>query len=183
MKLKFAQFRYKIFVEKLGWEINEAFKEEGLEQDEFDRDDTAYIYLLTEHNDVVAYARLLPTTSEYLLGNVFPFLCDAPPPRSCHILEISRYVYVGKTESSAAISFFRNCLLFAKKMGATDVVAVTSVGLERLFERNGIETERLGGPKRYKGEMLVGLKFPLKKVQDCNNTIEAPVGRFSEVTI
>lgn len=79
--------RHKIFHEELGWEVNSV---NGLEFDEFDRDDTVYI-IYQDHGHVIGTYRLLPTTSPYMLSHVFPELAEGHVPCADNIWEMSRY--------------------------------------------------------------------------------------------
>lgn len=86
-----ARFRYRVFVEMLGWDLP---CRDGLELDQFDREDTVY---LVAHKDeqVVGTARLLPTHLPYLLGEVFPQLMGQQPlPQDPAIWELSRFTAV-----------------------------------------------------------------------------------------
>lgn len=78
---KLASYRHKVFVERLGWQLQ---AEDGFEFDQFDRPDTVYVITL------------LPTTRPYVLGEVFPQLMrDLPVPDSPEVWELSRFAAVG----------------------------------------------------------------------------------------
>ena len=78
-----ARYRHRVFVERLGWQLNTAGR---FELDEFDRRDTCYIAAIDADGTVVGTARLLPTDRPYLLADVFPQLMgDAPLPRSAAV--------------------------------------------------------------------------------------------------
>ncbi len=66
---KFKSYRYRVFVEYLGWELNCPNNEE---LDQFDKIDTAYVVAQDRESNIIGCARLLPTTQPYLLGEIFP---------------------------------------------------------------------------------------------------------------
>ena len=55
---KTAQYRYKVFIETLGWELQ---TKNGEELDQFDRPDTLYVVAQDDVGNVNGCARLLPT--------------------------------------------------------------------------------------------------------------------------
>ena len=82
------RFRHKIFVEEAGWEP--LRKPDGLERDAFD-DEYAIHMLLYDQRQLVGYQRLLPTVRPYLLTEIYPQLCDGPPPASERTYELTRF--------------------------------------------------------------------------------------------
>lgn len=86
---KFKSYRYRVFVEYLGWELNCPNNEE---LDQFDKVDTAYVVAQDRESNIIGCARLLPTTQPYLLGEIFPQLLNGMPiPCSPEIWELSRF--------------------------------------------------------------------------------------------
>jgi len=74
-----AHYRYRVFVEKLHWEL----ENDGVtELDQFDRPDTMYVMARERDARLKGVARLLPTNQPYLLNDVFPELLDGHPPRT-----------------------------------------------------------------------------------------------------
>src|SRR4051812_6449510 len=83
-------YRYNVFVERLHWNLPGA--RNGLEVDEFDREDTIYILGRDKKGVLCGCARLLPTTKPYLLSEIFPELMHGISlPRSDDVWEISRF--------------------------------------------------------------------------------------------
>jgi N-acyl-L-homoserine lactone synthetase len=70
-------YRHEVFVELLQWDLNTP---EGIEQDQFDRQDTVYVVARNDEGRINGCARLLPTTKPYLLGEVFPELLNGLTP-------------------------------------------------------------------------------------------------------
>ena len=73
---KVANYRHKVFVEQLGWQLQAI---DNAEQDQFDRCDTIYVATRDKQGNISGCARLLPTTQPYLLGDVFPQLLNGMP--------------------------------------------------------------------------------------------------------
>ena len=90
IEAELAAYRYKVFVEYLGWDL--PIEQAGAERDQFDRPDTLYVMVKDRSNRICGCARLLPTNEPYLLGTVFPHLMgNQPMPASADIWELSRY--------------------------------------------------------------------------------------------
>ncbi|MEO0399187.1 MAG: acyl-homoserine-lactone synthase [Pseudomonadota bacterium] len=74
---------------RFNWSI--PYLAEGLDKDEFDRDDTIYLVILNDDRRVVGCSRLIPSIEPHLLDTVFGDYCDLKPiPRSKNIWEFSR---------------------------------------------------------------------------------------------
>ena len=150
-----ALYRHRIFVEMLGWDL--PGRRDGLELDQFDRDDTMYV--IARHSDeVVGVARLLPTHRPYLLGEVFPQLMGGLPlPHSPDVWELSRFTATdlsakpaeGATRqmsSPVAVGLLRTVLGFAARSGVHRLITVSPLGIERLLRRNGFMAHRAAPP-------------------------------------
>lgn len=125
------RLRHQLFFEKLNWAVSSI---DGMEYDQFDRDDTVYILYL-EDGKILASFRLLPTTKPYLLSEVFHELAEDYVPRADHVWELSRYCFndphVRDMDHFEHISASMLCTLseFAFLHGITDLVAEMHPGL------------------------------------------------------
>lgn len=140
---RMARFRYRVFVQLLGWSLP---CRDGIELDQFDREDTLYL-VARQGEDVVGMARLLPTQRPYLLGEVFPQLMGSlPAPQDASVWELSRFTAVdpepgaeGGTSrqfsSPAAVDLLRSALKLAAEHGVRRLITVSPVGVERLLRR------------------------------------------------
>jgi acyl homoserine lactone synthase len=157
-----AAYRHKVFVENLGWDL---YAPDGLEQDQFDRPDTVYIVARDDEDEVCGCARLLPTTRPYLLSEVFPQLLNgAMPPSSPEIWELSRFAAVDfnspdqsqlrQMSSEVAIDLLQSAIDCAAQHGAKRLIAVTSLGTERLLRNAGFKAHRAGPPIRVDGHPI-----------------------------
>lgn len=131
------RLRHKLFVEELKWKLT---SQDGMEFDQFDRDDTIYILYLDE-GEILACFRLLPTTKPHLLSDVFHSIAEGYTPSGPHIWELSRYCFNNEAvmrrspddymELFEHISASMVCTLceFAFLHGITELVAEMNPGL------------------------------------------------------
>jgi len=149
------KYRYKVFVETLGWDL---VTEQGRERDQFDSDETIYLAAHDESGNIVGTGRLLPTTGPYLLGDVFPELMgDAEPPHDPRVWELSRFAAVdfaspagsalSQFSSDVTVALIHNALNVAERNGAEHIITVSPLGVERLLRRLGIRAHRAAPPK------------------------------------
>ncbi|WP_026959144.1 acyl-homoserine-lactone synthase [Aliagarivorans taiwanensis] len=166
--IELANYRYQVFVEKLGWELDTP---EGFEKDQFDREDTVYIVSRDEEGAINGCSRLLPTHKPYLLGEVFPQLMnDFPLPCSKDIWEVSRLTTLdtkaavgSKPDPKITTELAFKTLKVAKEHGAKHVVGVATLMIERLYRRLGLRCHRLGKPQIIDGYALVALSIDLQE--------------------
>ncbi len=165
-----ARYRYRIFVERLGWQLR---AENGMELDQFDRPDTVYVVARSEDASIHGCARLLPTTSPYLLGEVFPQLLNGlPPPNSPEVWELSRFAAVdfdrqktsslGQFCSPVTVGLFQESAWCAAARGAKQLITVSPIGVERLVRRAGFEAHRMGPPMIVDGHPIFACLIPLQ---------------------
>lgn len=147
-----AAYRHKIFIERLGWQLP---VKDGLERDQFDRPDTIYVVARNEHGDICGCARLLPTTGPYLLGEVFPQLMNGQPvPVNHDVWELSRFAAADISTEGLSAKDIANqsrqllaaAVATAAAQGATRLITVSPLGIERLLHRMGVHAHRAGPP-------------------------------------
>ena len=158
-----SHYRHRVFVEKLGWQLNCS---NGQELDQFDGPQARYVIIRNSGNAIIASARLLPTTRPYLLSEVFPHILQGQPvPRSPEIWELSRFASVDftvstvpkvsrKQEQSIAIELVRACMAYAASQGARRLITVSPIGIERLLQRAGIAMRRAAPPTLVDGHPI-----------------------------
>jgi acyl homoserine lactone synthase len=160
---KIAHYRHKVFVEQLGWSLQ---TQNGVELDQFDRSDTVYVVAQDDDGCIVGFARLLPTTRPYLLGEVFPQLLNGlAPPCSPDVWELSRFAAVDfnsratsvlrQFSSPIAIELLQQSIACAATHGAKRLITVSPIGVERLLRRAGFHARRLGPPIVIDGSPIV----------------------------
>jgi acyl homoserine lactone synthase len=163
-------YRYEIFVRQLGWELPDS--RPGCECDEFDTDAAVFVIAWNQQGEIRGCGRLLPTTQPYLLGKIFRSLLSAEAPMSPQVWELSRFAASPSTRGEArglAARIFVKCLEVAHTIGATQVVGVMSLELERWCVDAQLPVERLGEPRPHGETLLVAssLSVPLPNPREC----------------
>ncbi|MGI4848341.1 MAG: acyl-homoserine-lactone synthase [Janthinobacterium lividum] len=157
-----SSYRHKVFIETLGWQLE---NEQGTEADQFDRPDTVYVVVQDEQGHVNGCARLLPTDKPYLLGEVFPQLLNGlPVPASSEIWELSRFAAMdfnqrktsalGQFSSTVAIRLLQESIACAVSLGAKRLITVSPIGIERLLRKAGFQAHRAGPPVIIDGQPI-----------------------------
>ena len=157
-----SRYRHEVFIQRLGWNLQTP---DGVEVDQFDREDTVYVVAQDDDGNIAGCGRLLPTTRPYLLSEIFPQLMNgAPPPSSPAVWELSRFCAVdlnaklsgplSQMVSPVAIKIVRAALECAAGMGANQLITVSPVGIERLIRRAGLRSHRAGPPVVIDGHAL-----------------------------
>ena len=149
-----GRYRYRVFVERLGWRLDTP---PGIERDQFDRPDTVHVIARDEEHQIVGCARLLPTTGPYLLGKVFPQLMNGlPPPSTPDVWELSRFAVVdlhtwrtgisGQKPSALEVDILRRSADYVTSKGAKRLLTVSPLAMERLLRKTGFHVHRAGPP-------------------------------------
>ncbi|MDP2433847.1 MAG: acyl-homoserine-lactone synthase [Pseudomonadota bacterium] len=154
------QLRYRAFRERLNWEVATVNERE---RDHYDDQHPVYV-MVRDAQQVLACARLLPTTGPYMLQDTFPqLLTGRSAPVDDAIWEISRFAVtngaragLGFTTLPAAL--IRQIICFAVLNGIREYVFVTTVAFERLLVRMGVHLERFGPPQQIGIEKSVALR-------------------------
>lgn len=159
VKKKLFKYRYDVFIDALGWELETPL---NMEVDQFDHDGTLYVVAKNKEEDVIGCARLLPTTESYLLEEVFPELLNGQTaPKSPDVWEVSRFTNLVSTQNELSpsignggqiseLSFtelLKATIQCAKKQGAKRLISVSPIGIEKLLRKAGIRGNRLGPAK------------------------------------
>lgn len=148
-----ARYRYRVFVERLGWELETT---PGYEQDQFDHEGTVHVVARSPQGNIVGCGRPLPTTDNYLLQSVFPQLLNGlPAPRDPNIWELSRFAAmpikvadgnVPAPCTHVAKQVLLQALRFCAARGVSQLLAVSTLPVERLMLRVGVDVQRIGPP-------------------------------------
>ncbi|MDO6428507.1 acyl-homoserine-lactone synthase [Thalassotalea sp. 1_MG-2023] len=145
------RLRHETFINRLGWEIPSC---EGRERDQFDDLDPYHI-VVTDNDNVKGCWRALPTTSDYMLKDIFPELLQGEAaPQEEDVWEISRFT-VDKNKrnedggyfSTATIELIKSFHNFAKENNIKSYVTVTTVACERILRQLGVNMRRMGDGK------------------------------------
>jgi acyl homoserine lactone synthase len=144
------RLRHQVFNERLHWDVQD-FGE--LEIDQFDYQNPNYILAKDLTEKIIGCWRLIPTSENYMLEEVFDFMLGSQPlPKDEKIWELSRFAVidtkpVGYALSEATVFMIKEIMDFALKKKITGYLAVTSVGVERLMKFVDIPMERVGNKK------------------------------------
>ena len=157
------EFRQRIFVRRLKWSLPML---EGTERDDYDDERTVYCISRDANGHVTACARLLPTTGPYMLRDLFPQLLGSlAAPNHPAIWELSRFaINIQRSRegptfalSASTLELLNSILEFAGSNDVKRLLMVTSIGIERLMLRSGLNAHRLAAPSAVNGDLCVAL--------------------------
>ncbi|CAA2109681.1 acyl-homoserine-lactone synthase [Variovorax paradoxus] len=168
-----AHYRYRVFVERLGWQLQHHGR---LELDQFDRRDTLYVIARQRGGELRGVARLLPTDQPYLLATAFAQLLPGRPlPRSPEIWELSRFAAVDLDASGregtrfgaseVALALLRGAMQLAAQRGARALVTASPIGIERLLRIAGIAASRMAPPVAIGGHRMFACRIELSSTR------------------
>jgi len=146
------QLRYRVFKERLDWEVHTSG---GMEVDRFDALHPAYLVLLAADGQVQGCVRLLPTVGPTMLSDTFPvLLAGQSAPSNCSVWESSRFALDIATDAPkgehaiacATYELFSGMVEFGLSRQLSDIVTVTDARMERILRRAGWPLRRLSNP-------------------------------------
>lgn len=146
------RLRYRVFKERLDWEVETAG---DMEVDEFDALQPAYLILRDYAGRVLGCVRLLPSVGPTMLRDTFPILLDGnTAPSRQDIWESSRFaldLHADAPKAScglalATFELFAGMVEFGLARGLSKILTVTDVRMERILRRATWPLERLGPP-------------------------------------
>jgi N-acyl-L-homoserine lactone synthetase len=158
---KMHRLRYRVFKERLGWEVQVSG---DMEIDEFDGLHPAYLLQRSHEGCIQGCVRLIPTTGSTMLRDAFPILLDgASAPASPTIWESSRFALDVNSDApkaahgiaSATYELFAGLIEFGLSRKLTQIVTVTDVRMERILRRVGWPLRRIGQPRALGKTMAV----------------------------
>lgn len=160
------QLRARVFSDRLGWEVDVTA---GCESDNFDALRPTYVLALTDTDQLVGCARLLPALGPTMVADVFPSLL--PTGRlNAHsaMIESSRFcvdttLQAGRGDGTiheATLTMFAGIINWCMTNGYTEIVTVTDLRFERILARVGWPLRRLAEPKKIGVTMAVAGILP-----------------------
>lgn len=162
------RLRAEVFQGRLDWEV--VVTDDGLEMDSFDQvEQVHYIIAKSPASQVDACWRLLPTLGPNMLRDRFPELMHGQPvPAAGDVWELSRFAVATDrlmAEDSAgnhqlgfgevSVALMRASAEFGLAHGIARYVTVTTVPIERLMRKLGLNIHRAGPPIRQGKELAV----------------------------
>lgn len=147
------RMRYRVFKERLGWEVETAG---DMEVDEFDALQPTYLLLRAFDGRLLGCVRFLPSQGPTMLREAFPaLLADGAAPSADDVWESSRFaldVHRDIEQGAQAVAaptyeLFAGMVEFGLARGLKKILTVTDVRMERILRRAGWVLERLGLPQ------------------------------------
>lgn len=181
------RLRYRVFHERLGWEVK---VENGEERDEYDDLDAVYLVALDDRQELVGSWRMLPTTGPYMLKDTFPELLDGQPaPVHPRVWECSRFSVdapSGCADGLAAINaitgeLFHGMVEFCMEQGIQEIVTVYDLRVARILPRVGCRPRRTTAIRRVGITKALAGWFPIN--DDVLGDISAATGITQPVLV
>jgi acyl homoserine lactone synthase len=160
------KLRASVFKDKKGWDVSIIA---DMEIDGYDALAPSYMLLIDDHNEnkVTGCWRILPTTGPYMLKDTFPsLLTTKKPPRATNVWELSRFAINsgdrgGFGFSDTAMQAISHLIRHAHSQHIEKLITVTSVGVEKMLMRAGLELVRLGPPLTIGVERAIAVEVNL----------------------
>ena len=175
--------RARVFGQRLGWEVD---IKDGLEIDQYDALDPAYVIGINDDNKVVSCVRALQTTGPHMLSDVFSSILDGQPPmRSATLWESTRFCVdtdaLDRGNSRNSISYatcelMAASLEYARDSGISDIVTVIDPVMNRGLKRSDC------APYGYVGKTTpMGKVAAMAALLDCSDDRIARIRNFAGV--
>lgn len=152
--------RKEVFIDLLKWDL--PVLAGAFEIDQFDNSDAEYLIMLDPDDGCHrASARLLQTDRPHLLADLYPSLCDGPPPMGPTVREITRFC-LDRHQTALERRSARNQLVtalaeHALRTGITDYTGVAELSWFMQVLRFGWQCVPLGRTLRQGRQTLVAL--------------------------
>ncbi|MDE2111800.1 MAG: GNAT family N-acetyltransferase [Alphaproteobacteria bacterium] len=155
------RLRYRVFKERLGWEVETAG---DMEADEFDALQPAYLLLRGFDGQIQGCVRLLPSLGPTMLRDAFPALLpNGPVPGAADVWESSRFALdihrdaanAGGGLAAPTYELFAGMVEFGLAKSLSRILTVTDVRMERILRRAAWPLARLGPPRAIGTTMAV----------------------------
>ena len=137
-----------------------------LERDPYAREDMVYVSVCDENDDVIACARLLPTTGSHPLPDIFSeLLAGAKAPKHPGVWELSRFATGVRADdkgrmcalSQLTLELLESVFAHGRRANIDRLLLVTTISIERLMLRAGLEAHRFGPTISIDGSYCVAL--------------------------
>jgi acyl homoserine lactone synthase len=155
------RLRYRVFKERLGWEVETAG---DMEADGFDALRPAYLLLRACDGRLQGCVRFLPSQGSTMLRDAFPALAPHGAVPAAHdIWESSRFALDHHSNTSKATGgiatstyeLFAGMVEFGLANALSKILTVTDVRMERILRRATWPLERLGPSRAIGATMAV----------------------------
>lgn len=147
-------FRFKVACHEMGWNLPDA--KDGLDIDQFDSEDAVHFIDVNKKDEIIACARLVPTTGPNMLKDVFPEFCESEPPCSPDIYEYTRYFVTKENTTQEEFIRARARILIAihEYCLANDIKKLSLLTYQKHYALAAFlfRTRPLGGAQYYKAD-------------------------------
>lgn len=172
------KLRAQVFKDRKRWDVSIIA---DMEIDGYDALNPYYLILEDETTaqQQLGCWRILPTTGPYMLKDTFPeLLHGAEPPHSSRIWELSRFAILARKKqphgmSTDSVLAIRAVIEFALEQGVEQFVTVTTLGVEKLLGKKGLDISRFGPALRIGAENAIALRIKLN--QTTCNSLDIPM--------
>lgn len=153
--------RKKVFVDMLKWNIPHDGERET---DKYDNEDARYLILRDKDTGRhLGSVRLLPSTADHMLSEVFSFLCEGQVPVGNSIWEITRLVVSPDIDRRDRLivrnMLGRGMIEFGLLTGIDFYTCVCEMGFLSQLLASGWKCEPLGIPQLVDGAVIGALKI------------------------
>jgi acyl homoserine lactone synthase len=147
------RMRYRVFKDRLGWDVETAG---DMEVDEFDALMPAYLLLRGRDGGLLGCVRFLPSEGPTMLREAFPALLpNGPIAGAADVWESSRFALDVHSDAPKAAGglaaptyeLFAGMVEFGLARRLSKILTVTDVRMERVLRRAQWPLERLGGAR------------------------------------
>ena len=154
------RLRYRVFKERLDWEVQVSG---DMEIDEFDALRPVYLLQRASEGRIQGCVRLLPSIGPTMLRDAFPILLEGEAaPASSTIWESSRFALDIHADgpkaqhglACATYELFAGMIEFGLSRRLTEIVTVTDARMERILRRAGWPLRRIGTRQNFGGRGL-----------------------------
>jgi len=159
LRLMFQQ-RYRVFKQRMGWNVA---GDSGEERDEFDALYPIYLLAFNDQQDLAGSWRFLPTTGPYMLRDVFPQLLNGEKaPYHPLVWEGSRFAVESRggrsrVSSELLCAVTETCIA----LGVRELLTVYDIRMERLLPRLGCPPKWQSQPSRVSGSLAYTGRFEM----------------------
>lgn len=165
------RLRHEVFHDRLGWDVT---SDNGMEHDEFDEANPVYVLARGDEHEVLGCWRLLPTIGPNMLRDTFPQLLHGQPaPAHANIWELSRFAVLTSRDdnlsygfSTLPIQMMQMLFRFAQLNSIVRYVTVTTVAVEKLICKSGVNVSRLGPPIKIGRVLTVACSIEIDKITE-----------------
>jgi len=148
------RLRYRVFKDRLGWDVETT---SDMEVDEFDALNPSYLLLHGKASELLGCVRLLPSSGPTMLRDAFPALLpNGPIPGAPDVWESSRFaldIHRGSAVGALGVAtptyeLFAGMVEFGLARSLSKILTVTDVRMERILRRADWPLDRLGPPRQ-----------------------------------